>query len=153
MVLIPRDGERSTRGVVHDAAHLDVVHNALDPTRSIAGNIMVRSQRQFVGSIAADLALVIHGLELLRILIERINSPARAHRLTPDIRCRIGKAAGQPLSELNVQGMIRRIIGVLGDAYGRILRIRHQVVVRKAGMTKDVSGVGVGILRYDSTDQ
>ena len=119
--------------VVHDAAHLDVVHNTLDPARRIAEHVMVRSQRKLVGAIAADLALMIHGLERLRILIERIDGSDLAPiALLQMYVVVLVKPLGQPLRELNVHGMIRRVLVVACDVHGRILRIRNQVVVREA---------------------
>src|SRR5262249_14467005 len=98
---------------------------------------MVGSEWKLIGSVAADLMLVINILQRLPIrALVRVHKISGAHCFTPDVTRRVGETVGQTTRDLKVQRVIRRILVVPVERYCRIWGVWSEDCVRNAGMAR-----------------
>src|SRR5215831_21268322 len=101
---------------------------------------MVRSERQLIRCIGADLVLAIYSLKRLDkvaiVWIGRGSTGVRPRRIaqcfTPNVRRRGCEAVRKTTCGLDVQRVIRRILVVPLDVDGGVLRVRRQIVFRES---------------------
>src|SRR5262245_43905618 len=101
---------------------------------------MIRSERQLIGSIGADLVLAIYSLKRLDkvaiVWIGRGSTGVRtrriAQRFTPNVRRRGCEAVRKTTCGLYAERVICRILVIPLDVDGGVLWVRRQIVFRES---------------------